>query len=575
MNNILSKLKITNSQINFKSMACYFGLLCAYWVVFYSYRYTYDISAVEVIKPLGVIIIFFMIPGSVLSNSLFKLKDENIIIRGLFYILVGMPVSLLIFYLSNYYEDGTFYWFLIVVSMIVFLWKIKKTVVCNEPVYKKSAGLNGDIKLLLFLFVIVLIVNINRPVISVKPVDIDGQKVYDSYINHDYLFDLAKARLFIKDTDLKYTEYLGGIESRWGYYTHSPLGHTLMPFIAKYSVIDPVVSFTIITPILLLFLLLTITYLILRKTIHDKRLSYLGMILMGCALPLEYFLGLSENLYNYGQVYDRHSMYLGYAFSCIRYFMGHVYVLLLFYLLFCFSQTKKYGISVLIGLIFGSFFFVKETYFLGAGISVFLAFMIHFITSRAKKKILIGGIIIAICLLPIFIHYIANKAIYYDASGNIFNPIKPTFEIGVLSEYFQEGFMFHQGETLVNKYMNRLVSIINEIPERLSVIKDISYVILYDVGRGYGVMIFFLIIGMICSIKKSIAHTAFIFFVIIMTLFENSFYVKRITQSDIGVISGLSGNNIEILHYIAVIVSFIIFGKIYLVAKTEYNRISV
>lgn len=570
MNYIFKKIRLAVNQINVKFITISLMLLYFYVRIFFMYNHSYGIEAAEVIKSIGITIIFFMIPGYILSHFLCKISGESLIAKGFFYTLIGMPVTLFIFYLSNYYEEGIIFWLCIAASTVIFLGKAYQYM--NSKKWKERILFNRQNSLIiLFSIGIVLLININRPLINHKPIEIDGQKVYDSFINHDYINDISVAQLLIKNKKMQYTQYLGGKKSLWGYYSHSPIGYTLVPLIAKYAAIDPVLVFTLIVPVLLLLLLCFCTYLILRYILDDKYIALLGLILMATALPLEHFLGLSENFLNYGYIFDRHSLYLSYSFYCPRYFMGEVYILLLFYLLLRFSKEKRIGIALLIGLVLNSLFFTKETAFLGSFLSIFIAFIFHIFT-KFDKKILKGGILIAILFLPIFSHHMINKETYYDPSGKIVKPAKLTFKIGVLSDYSRNGALNRQGKTIINTHLKSFVNLIDHIPDKLKIIRDMTYVILYDIARGYGVLFIFLVIGSVYAFNKNIAYTSFILFWLIMTFFENSLYVAPKNPSDIARITGLSMNNIEFMHYIAVVASFVVLGNFYLIVKRKVKE---
>jgi len=544
------------------------ALILLYLLIAYLYGYKYSLTSIDILRMVLVIVVSFIIPGFVISIVLCKFDNSPIVERLLFYLLIGMPVSLLVFYMSNYYESGIIFLIFIIVSTIIslisFIRCIKIYPNQRKPIIENS-------NLILVSLAVVLIFNINRPEIDVRPIVLNGEKVYDSYLYHDNLFDLAQAQLLIKDNDMEYSYMLGGVRSKWGYYMHSPIAHTLVPFIAKYSNVDPVIVWALVVPVLLQTLLAFCAYLILRQVINDRYLAYLGFIIMVSALPLEFFLFIRENIANAGPIYDRMSENNAVSFNYVRYFMPSIYGFCIFYLLLRYNKEKNLRILCLIGLILDALFFIRESIFLGAFIAISIAFLYHFIVEQDRKKLFYGISSISVLFLPVMFHYFINKEVFYNLDNKPFDPYKLGFKIGILTDYYHENIKL-LGSNITIKFLEIMDNFSNYLPCCQKYLRDIYTLIIYDIGRGYGVLIIFLVIGALFIHKKNIAYTFFIMFWLLLTVFENSVYtILSSNFLNYPLIVAMNKRNICIMQYMAVLIFLIIVSMTYLMVKKKFG----
>ena len=77
------------------------------------YRLKYGIDFGEILRYVSTVIVFFGVPGYCICK--FFLPKLNFItsINAMLYISCGIPLTLLVFYLSHYYEKGVLFWIFI------------------------------------------------------------------------------------------------------------------------------------------------------------------------------------------------------------------------------------------------------------------------------------------------------------------------------------------------------------------------------------------------------------------------------------------------------------------------------
>ena len=110
-------------------------------------------------------------------------------------------------------------------------------------------------------------------------------------------------------------------------------------------------------------------------------------------------------------------------------------------------------------------------------------------------------------------------------------------------------------------------SFLDRVPDGFRYIRDFSYTVLYDIARGYGILFVFLLVFTFYIFKLNVAYTYLGVFMVLMTFFENALFVRTENTVDVNRMIAFSLNNIDFMHSIAVLISFILTGKCYLYVK--------